>query len=82
MTTKLNVVAAGIVMIILASMPVLAHHSFSAEFDAAKPVIHFVMAKLGGVEAVQTLQYQLNSTIRGRKWVHCAAIRNVSSVRC
>jgi hypothetical protein len=38
MTTKLNVVAAGIVTIILAAMPVLAHHSFSAEFDGNKRV--------------------------------------------
>jgi hypothetical protein len=38
MTTKLNVVAAGIVMMILAAMPVLAHHSFSAEFDGTKRV--------------------------------------------
>ena len=38
MTTKLNVVAAGIVMMILASVPVFAHHSFSAEFDGTKRV--------------------------------------------
>jgi hypothetical protein len=38
MTTKLNAVAAGIVVMILAAVPVLAHHSFSAEFDATKPV--------------------------------------------
>src|SRR3989442_6375661 len=38
MTTKLSAVAAGVVLLALASVPVLAHHSFSAEFDATKPV--------------------------------------------
>jgi hypothetical protein len=35
---KVNVVAAGLVLMVLAAVPVLAHHSFSAEFDATKPV--------------------------------------------
>jgi hypothetical protein len=36
--TKVNVVAASLVCLALAAVPVLAHHSFSAEFDASKPV--------------------------------------------
>jgi hypothetical protein len=38
MTTRLNAVAAGIVLMIMAAIPVLAHHSFSAEFDGTKRV--------------------------------------------
>jgi hypothetical protein len=36
--TKVNVVAASFLLLALAAVPVLAHHSFSAEFDASKPV--------------------------------------------
>jgi len=35
---KVNVVAACLILMVLAAVPVLAHHSFSAEFDASKPV--------------------------------------------
>jgi hypothetical protein len=35
---KVNVIAAGIGLMVLAVVPVLAHHSFSAEFDASKSV--------------------------------------------
>ena len=40
MKTRLAVVAAGIglLMISWASVPAIAHHSFAAEFDSAKPV--------------------------------------------
>lgn len=38
MTTRLNVIAAGIVLLVLGAVPVLAHHSFSAEFDGTKRV--------------------------------------------
>jgi Family of unknown function (DUF6152) len=37
MRTKLAVAAAGLGML-LASVPAIAHHSFAAEFDAAKPI--------------------------------------------
>jgi len=37
MKTRLAVVAAG-ALFLLASVPAIAHHSFAAEFDAAKPV--------------------------------------------
>ena len=37
MRTKLSVVIAG-VGLLLAAVPVVAHHSFAAEFDAKKPV--------------------------------------------
>jgi hypothetical protein len=37
MRTKLAVVAAGLGLL-LASVPAIAHHSFAAEFDAAKPI--------------------------------------------
>jgi hypothetical protein len=37
MKTRLAVVAAGIGLL-LASVPAIAHHSFAAEFDSAKPV--------------------------------------------
>jgi hypothetical protein len=37
MKTRLTVVAAGIGLL-LASVPAIAHHSFAAEFDSAKPV--------------------------------------------
>ena len=37
MRTKLSVMIAGFGLL-LASVPVLAHHSFAAEFDAKKPV--------------------------------------------
>jgi len=37
MRTKLSVVIAG-VGLLLAAVPVLAHHSFAAEFDAKRPV--------------------------------------------
>jgi len=37
MRTKLVVAAAGLGLL-LASVPAIAHHSFAAEFDAAKPI--------------------------------------------
>ena len=37
MRTKLAVAAAGLGLL-LASVPAIAHHSFAAEFDAAKPI--------------------------------------------
>ena len=37
MKTKLAIVAAGLGML-LASVPAIAHHSFAAEFDSAKPI--------------------------------------------
>jgi len=37
MKTKLAIVAAGFGML-LASVPAIAHHSFAAEFDSAKPI--------------------------------------------
>ena len=40
MRTKLAVVVAVGLLLALAAVPLLAHHAFSAEFDAAKP-IHF-----------------------------------------
>src|SRR5262245_30068553 len=38
MRTKLFSVLAGAALIVAAAVPVLAHHSFAAEFDAKKPV--------------------------------------------
>ena len=38
MRAKMLAVLAGGVGLLLASMPALAHHSFAAEYDAAKPV--------------------------------------------
>ena len=37
MKTKLAIAAAGLGML-LASVPAIAHHSFAAEFDSAKPI--------------------------------------------
>jgi hypothetical protein len=37
MKTKLSIAAVGLGML-LASVPAIAHHSFAAEFDAAKPI--------------------------------------------
>jgi hypothetical protein len=37
MRTKLAIAAAGLGLL-LASVPAIAHHSFAAEFDAAKPI--------------------------------------------
>jgi hypothetical protein len=37
MKTKLAIVAAGL-GVLLASVPAIAHHSFAAEFDSAKPI--------------------------------------------
>lgn len=38
MKTKLTLVVAGIGLLVAAAVPVVAHHSFAAEFDATKPV--------------------------------------------
>ena len=38
MRAKMLAVLAGGIGLLLASMPALAHHSFAAEYDAAKPV--------------------------------------------
>ncbi|HYR83203.1 MAG TPA: DUF6152 family protein [Terriglobia bacterium] len=35
---KLSAVVAGVVLLLLAAVPVLAHHAFASEFDAKKPV--------------------------------------------
>jgi hypothetical protein len=38
MRTKLSIVAVGLGVALLAVAPVLAHHSFSAEYDGNKPI--------------------------------------------
>jgi len=39
MVTRLSVVAVGVVgLLVLATVPVAAHHAFSSEFDANRPV--------------------------------------------
>src|SRR5215216_458258 len=38
MRTKLSSVIAGAALVVAAAVPVFAHHSFAAEFDAKKPV--------------------------------------------
>ena len=38
MRAKLSVGVAGIGLLVLAAVPVLAHHAFTAEFDANKPI--------------------------------------------
>ncbi|HEY7335028.1 MAG TPA: DUF6152 family protein [Bryobacteraceae bacterium] len=38
MNSKLNTILAAAGMLVAAALPVAAHHSFSAEFDAQKPV--------------------------------------------
>ena len=38
MVTRLSVVAVGVGLFVLGTVPVVAHHAFSAEFDANRPV--------------------------------------------
>ena len=49
MRTKLSVMIAGLGLL-LAAVPVLAHHSFAAEFDAKKPVkLSGTVTKMEGI---------------------------------
>src|SRR2546426_10566674 len=38
MPRKLSAVVAGVALLLLAAVPLLAHHAFASEFDAKKPV--------------------------------------------
>ena len=38
MSTRLTVAVAGLAALLLAATPAVAHHSFAAEYDAAKPI--------------------------------------------
>ena len=38
MSTRLTVAVAGFAGLLLTAVPVVAHHSFAAEYDAAKPI--------------------------------------------
>ncbi len=38
MRTRLTVAAAGLAALLIGAVPVMAHHSFAAEYDASKPI--------------------------------------------
>ena len=63
MRTKLSVLLAGFGVLMVAAVPVLAHHAFGAEFDPNRPVL--LKGKVTRVEWVNP-----------HAWIHIAVVQS------